>query len=180
MTKVILILICMDFFKDFFSISLQISYGFLYGLHYGFVNGCFMFYGFSERPEAPLSVVIISVDSTSIEIQPTPRISDHSSIIHWIVEAERRQFSTSIPQWKEFSVSPGSTSMFLSVGSFQPDTEYRLRVSAENVAGRSAATEPSDWFRTASAAPSFPPEKVVVRPLNATAVVATWTVGGFM
>lgn len=131
----------------------------------------------SERPETPLSVVIISIDSTSIELQITPSISDQSSIIHWIVEAERRHFSTDIPQWKEFSTSPGSASTLLLVSGFQPDAEYRLRVSAENVAGRSAASEPSDWFRTASAAPSSPPEKVALRPLNATAFVSTWTVG---
>ena len=62
------------------------------------------------------------------------------------------------------------------VQNLKPYTYYKLRIIAENVKGRSNASEPTRQFQTLQAAPDAAPGNLTVRALNATALRVSWTV----
>lgn len=64
----------------------------------------------------------------------------------------------------------------LEVQNLKPYTYYRLRIIAENVKGRSNASEPTRQFQTLQDTPEAPPGNLTVRALNATALRVSWTV----
>ena len=66
----------------------------------------------------------------------------------------------------------------IKVENLQPYTYYRLRLIAENIMGRSNASDPTRWFQTLQDAPDNPPGSVTVRALNATDLRVSWTVSG--
>lgn len=75
-----------------------------------------------------------------------------------------------------FSQVSDPTARSLQVHNLKPYTHYRLRITAENIVGRSGPSEPSRLFQTIQDAPGAPPGNVTVRALNATALRVSWTV----
>jgi protein sidekick len=64
----------------------------------------------------------------------------------------------------------------LQVENLKPYTHYKLRITAENIVGRSGPSEPTRLFQTTQDVPGAPPGNVTVRALNATALRVSWTV----
>ena len=64
----------------------------------------------------------------------------------------------------------------LTVSGLRPYTGYKLRLLAENIAGKSEPSEPTRNFQTIQAAPSGPPPEVTVRAVNETAIRVRWKV----
>ncbi len=67
---------------------------------------------------------------------------------------------------------PDATSLL--VTGLRPYTQYTLRLIAENIAGRSAPSQPTRTFQTIQAPPSGAPPEVTVRAVNETAIRVRW------
>ncbi|XP_036356590.1 protein sidekick-2-like isoform X5 [Octopus sinensis] len=121
-------------------------------------------------PGAPSSLGISNIHPRSCQLRFTPGFDGKTSITQWIIEAQ----VNSDKKWKKiYSVSaPDATT--LRIPNLFPYTHYRLRIIAENTAGRSNHSEPSRLFQTSPAPPSRPPGNVTVQAINETAFRISW------
>lgn len=122
-------------------------------------------------PGAPRRLAVSNVGAFSVVLQFTPGFDGNSSITKWTVEAQSRRsdrwnvvYETSAPEAHALNVSP-----------LVPFTEYRLRLTASNVAGTGPASQPSHWFQTLQAAPAHSPRNVTVRAVGPHALRVRWT-----
>ncbi len=124
-------------------------------------------------PEKPRDLGVTNIQSSSVLLQFRPGFNGHTSISLWIVEG---QLVTEDEDWDVVYQESNPDTDALTVQGLRPYTSYRLRLVAENIAGRSLASTPTDWFETIQAPPSHPPADVTVRGLNETAIRVGWTV----
>ncbi|ESO89015.1 hypothetical protein LOTGIDRAFT_106770, partial [Lottia gigantea] len=124
-----------------------------------------------ELPTAPHHLGITNIETTSVLIQFLPGYNGKTSITLWIVEA----LVGSSNKWIEiYSISDPSANQ-IRVLNLIPFTQYTFRLIAENIVGRSNASDPTRVIQTKMAAPGIPPGNVTVRALNSTALRISWT-----
>lgn len=126
-------------------------------------------------PFAPTSLFVSDIIDRTVILHFVPGFSGYTSISRWIVEGQMTD-DTLLNSWTVvFSVNdPGAT--VLTVSGLRPFTRYRLRMIAENIAGRSNASEATSWFDTLQAVPSVAPNDVALRIVNETSILVRWTV----
>jgi len=128
-----------------------------------------------ELPHAPTSLAVTNVQATHAELRFIPGFSGHTFISSWIVEAQKN-YASSNDSWTPIYTVSEPDAVLLTIPVLQPYTAYRLRLIAENVAGRSPPSQPTLWFNTLQTSPSAPPSDVIVRPFNETALLVRWAV----
>lgn len=126
-------------------------------------------------PTAPTSLAVTNIRDRTVLLQFSPGFSGYTSISWWIIEGQ-----TSVNNlqggWNTIYTTSDPDATALTVLDLQPFTRYRLRVIAENIAGRSNASEATPWFDTLQALPSAPPSDVTVRAINETSIRIRWMV----
>ena len=127
--------------------------------------------------------MVTNIKATTVVIQFTAGFTGHTSITHWFVEAQEYDHGDVRPPvdsddaaWLQLHTATDGDITSLTVPHLRPHCRYRLRLVAENVAGRSNASHPTGWFQTLPAPPSGPPKNLVVRAVNSTALQLLWTV----
>lgn len=127
---------------------------------------------FPELPTAPYNLGITNMQARSVLLQYLPGSSGKTSITLWIVEAREGTSST----WREIYTRNDPDAREILVQNLRPYTQYKLRLIAENIVGRSNASLPTRIFETLQDAPGGPPGNVTVRALNSTAFRISWIV----
>ncbi|XP_067672270.1 protein sidekick-2-like isoform X1 [Haliotis asinina] len=123
-----------------------------------------------ELPTAPYNLGITNMQARSVLLQYLPGSNGKTSITLWIVEALEGTSTT----WKEIYTRNDPDAREILVQNLRPYTQYRLRLIAENIVGRSNASLPTRMFETMQDAPGGPPGNVTVRALNSTAFRISW------
>ena len=126
-------------------------------------------------PHAPTRLAVTNIEATHARLQFSPGFSGHTFISLWIVEAQKNYISGN-ESWTEIYSVVEPRAVSLTVPTLQPYTAYRLRLTAQNIAGQSPPSQPTDWFDTLQALPSSPPTEVAVRSVSATALLVRWAV----
>ena len=122
-------------------------------------------------PEPPTRLAVSNIDAFSAVVQFTPGFDGNSSISKWIVEASSARNAT----WSTiFEVSEPDAST-VTVKNLVPYMEYRLRLVANNVVGRSIPSEPTKKFQTIQARPKHAPKNVTIRAHEFTKLNVRWT-----
>ena len=140
-----------------------------------------------ELPGAPTNLGITNIRPASVILQFQPGFNGYTSISKWIVEGQlslinsvtsrkRRQADGGEAEWEVVYEVTDPEATSLNVTNLRPYTRYVLRLTAENVLGRSTASEPTAPFETMQASPAQPPDDVTIRAVNETALRVTWTV----
>lgn len=121
-------------------------------------------------PDPPKALALSNIEAFSVVIQFTPGFDGNSSIVKWIVEAQtaRNDLWTFIDEISD----PDAT--HITVKGLSPYTQYKLRINAVNVAGRSEPSEPTKDFQTIQAIPKHAPYNVTVRAMSATELRVRW------
>ena len=127
---------------------------------------------FSVRPGAPRNVVITTFDAREATLTFIPGFRGHTSISRWIVEA---QVGSSVA-WTEIFTKTDPEATSLVVTGLIPHTDYTFRLYAENVAGKSDPSDPTNQIQTLQAPPSSFPDDITVRAVNETALIVRWKV----
>ncbi|XP_071105902.1 protein sidekick-2-like isoform X1 [Haliotis cracherodii] len=123
-----------------------------------------------ELPTAPYNLGITNMQARSVLLQYLPGSTGKTSITLWIVEALEGTSST----WREIYTRNDPDAREILVQNLRPYTQYKLRLIAENIVGRSNASLPTRIFETLQDAPGGPPGNVTVRALNSTAFRISW------
>ncbi|XP_076305612.1 sidekick cell adhesion molecule isoform X1 [Tachypleus tridentatus] len=122
-------------------------------------------------PGPPSKLAVSNIGATSVMLQFTPGFDGNSSIIKWSVEAQTIRNET----WGIVYEVADSQATTITVQNLVPFTQYRLRLMATNVVGRSNFSEPTMFFQTLQAPPSHAPYNVTIRAVNANALRVRWT-----
>ncbi|KAL4239205.1 Protein sidekick-2 [Mactra antiquata] len=128
-----------------------------------------------ERPTAPYNLGVSNIRARSVLLQFLPGFDGKTSITLWIVEALEGDGNTNDDEYKVIYEVSDPSARSLQVQNLKPYTHYKLRITAENIVGRSDPSEPTRQFQTIQDAPGAPPGNVTVRALNATALRVSWT-----
>ena len=130
---------------------------------------------FTVLPDAPCNLAVTNIQSSSVLLQFEQGFSGHSLITAWIVELQRDRIdSLNVWFWTKTVHDPFASAVV--VQGLRPSKSYRLRLIAENVAGRSSPSAPTAWFDTLKAVPAAAPSDVAIRALNETALLVRWMV----
>ncbi|WAQ96469.1 SDK-like protein [Mya arenaria] len=125
-----------------------------------------------EKPWAPSGLGVSNIEARSVLLQFWLGFDGRTSITLWIVEAQE---GPDTDQYKVIAEIHDPNAPSLKVTNLKPYTYYRLRMVAENIAGRSPPSEPTRLFQTLQAEPGVSPGNLTVRALNATALRVSWT-----
>ncbi|GAB1600757.1 protein sidekick-1 isoform X2 [Argonauta hians] len=123
-----------------------------------------------EPPGSPSNLGISNIHPTFCQLRFTPGFDGKTSITEWIIEAQINMNK----KWKVIDRVSDPDTTTLKISNLHPYTHYRLRITAENTAGRSNPSEPSRLFQTTPAPPSKPPGNVTVQAINETAFRISW------
>lgn len=121
-------------------------------------------------PHPPSKLALSNIEAFSVVLQFTPGFDGNSSILRWVVQAQTAR-NTSWSTIYEIS-DPDATT--INVKGLIPFMLYRLRLTAMNVVGKSAPSEPTKEFQTIQAPPKHPPFNVTVRAMSATELRVRW------
>lgn len=119
-------------------------------------------------PSSPLDVTISGITATSFLVDWNEPVFDgDTKITNFKVEIS----SDGGNNWYEVQHMESSATS-LTIGGLKANTEYQVRVSAVNIVGPSAPTEPV--FATTLIYPTSPPTMVVAHSISATSVTLKW------
>jgi protein sidekick len=127
-------------------------------------------------PQPPLGLAVTNIGPMSALVQFEPGFDGYSSITTWTVQVQR----TNVSEWTTVFALSDPQATTVTVPNLTPFVFYRVRLVAENAAGKSEPSEPTHWFQTLQAVPSSPPRGVSVRALNQTALLIRWMVGALL
>ncbi len=127
---------------------------------------------FAVQPEPPRNLAITNIQATSVLLQFVPGFNGYTSISKWVVQAQINE----VEDWVDIFEKSAPDANSIVVENLTPYMDYRLRMMAENVAGRSKSSELTRRFQTIQAPPSSPPPEVTVRAVNETAIRVRWKV----
>jgi hypothetical protein len=139
-------------------------------------------------PSPPAKLAISNIGPTSVVLQFTTGFNGNSSILRYLVEAQRSGFGGRAASiggshgpaelaWTQIYESENvSQPDAITVHSLKPFTSYRLRLVPVNIVGRSEkASDPSPPFQTFQAPPAHAPQNVSTQSFNPTSILVTWS-----
>ncbi|KAL8567567.1 hypothetical protein ACOMHN_054381 [Nucella lapillus] len=124
-----------------------------------------------ELPRPPTNLGLSNIGARTVLLQFFPGFDGKTSITRWVILAS----TPASPAYSEVFSKSDPAAREVMVQNLAPYTKYRLQVVAENIVGRSSASQPSRQFETLQASPGAPPGNVTVRPLNATSLRISWS-----
>jgi protein sidekick len=121
-------------------------------------------------PQPPTRLAVSNIEAFSAVVQFTPGFDGNSSITKWIVEASSARNAT----WHTVYEVADPDASTVMVKNLVPYMEYRLRLVANNVVGRSEPSEPTKKFQTIQARPKHAPKNVTIRAFEFTKLNVRW------